>query len=188
MFIFSTKVTKGKLLTLALVCACLAVILIVSVPGGDIGTAKKISLKAATNEQRIDYLESFGWTVESEPTETTEIVIPSKFDDTYETYNAMQLTQGFDLVSYKGKKATRYSYKITNYPQEQEDNVYATLIVVDGKIVAGDVASTAIGGFMHTLVMPAKDKDTVSEFETVQDEILPTAYEILDGILLSSGK
>ncbi|MBO5037569.1 MAG: DUF4830 domain-containing protein [Clostridia bacterium] len=185
MFIFSTKVTRGKLLTLALVCACLAIVIIASVPGGEVDTAKKISLKAKTNEQRLEYLESFGWTVESEPTETSEIVIPTQFDETYENYNTMQLSQGFDLVSYKGKKATRYSYTVTNYPQSQEDPVYATLIVIDGRIVAGDIASTSLGGFMHSLVMP---KDTVSEFETVQDELLPTATEILDGVILNSGK
>ena len=185
MFIFSTKVTRGKLLTLALVCACLAIILIVSVPGGEVDTAKKISLKASTNEQRVEYLESYGWTVEKEPKETVEIVIPTQFDDTYENYNTMQLTQGFDLVSFKGKKATRYSYTVTNYPKSQEDPVYATLIVVDDRIVAGDIASTSLGGFMHSLVMP---KDTVLEVETVKDELRPTSTEILDGILLSSGK
>lgn len=185
MFIFSTKVTRGKLLTLALVCACLAIILIVSVPSGDVDTAKKISLKAKTNEQRIEYLESYGWTVESEPAETSEIIIPSKFDETYENYNVMQLTQGFDLVGYKGRKATRYSYKVTNYPSPQSDPVYATLLVVNDKIIAGDVASTALGGFMHTLVMP---KAASSELESLADEVLPTASEILDGILSATGK
>ena len=108
MFIFSTKLTKGKLLTLALICACLAVILIVSLPKGDVGTAAQ-SLKGKTNEQRVAYLESFGWQVEAEPTQTVSVVIPATFDETYESYNLLQKTQGFDLSAYQGKKATRYT-------------------------------------------------------------------------------
>lgn len=186
MFILSTKITRGKLLTAALVCACLAIVLIVSIPSsGDVNTAKKISLKAKTNEERVEFLKSYGWEVVEEPAETTEIVIPSNFDATYESYNTMQLTQGFDLVSYKGRAATRYSYTVENYPSSTDDPVYATLIVVNDRIVAGDVASTAIGGFMHSLVRP---KEASVQVETVQDEVLPTASEILDAVMTSAGK
>ena len=160
MFIFSTKLTKGKLLTLALICACLAVILIVSLPKGDVGTAGQ-SPKGKTNEQRVAYLESFGWQVEAEPTQTVSVVIPATFDETYESYNLLQKTQGFDLSAYQGKKATRYTYTVLNYPTEQTATVSVNLLVCNNKIIGGDVSSASLGGFMHSLTRPSDGKATL---------------------------
>lgn len=178
MFILSAKLTRGRLLTLALVCCCLAVILIVSIPKGDESTAKTKNLRGETNEQRVAYLESFGWTVESEPVESVDMVVPSEFDETYESYNLLQQTQGFDLTKYKGKKAVRYTYSITNYPTDTAENVQATLIVSDKKIIGGDVSSTSLGGFMHSLLKPASTS-VVEGDDTTQQTAGPTADEIL---------
>ena len=61
------------------------------------------SLKAEDNAQRIAFLEQFGWQVESDPVEMTDILIPQSFNETYQNYNAIQLEQGLDLTKYKGK-------------------------------------------------------------------------------------
>ncbi len=162
MFIFSTKLTRGKLLTLALICSCLAVILLVSLPKGDVQTSLQ-SLKGKTNEQRVAYLQSFGWEVNTEPTQTVSVVIPSSFDETYESYNLLQKSQGFDLTSYQGKKATRYTYTVLNYPTAQTSTVSINLLVCDNKIIGGDVSSAALGGFMHSLTRPADGKQTIQQ-------------------------
>ena len=187
MFIFSTKVTKGKLLTLSLICACLAIIIIVSIPTGDIDTAKTASLKAKTNEERVSYLQSFGWTVDETPIEQAEVIIPAEFDETYEEYNLLQQLQGFNLANYKGKQAVRYTYTITNYPSAQTSNVQASLLVYKDKIIGGDVASTSLGGFMHTLQMPDEKSSATtilddSSYDSVNETAGLTAEEILAAI------
>ena len=101
-----------------------------------------------TNEERITFLQSFGWTVEEEPADTREVVIPAVFNDVYTAYNAMQNAQGFDLKPYAGEKCTQYRYIVTNYP-DFADTVYATLLVCGDRIVGGDVSSDAQDGFMH---------------------------------------
>ena len=65
-----------------------------------------------------------------------------------EKYNTMQQAQGFDLLPYAGEKCTQYRYRITNYPNTP-DGVFATLLVFEGNIIGGDVASGAEDGFMH---------------------------------------
>lgn len=64
----------------------------------------ELSLKASTAEERIAFLSQYGWSVEEEPLEVKEIIIPAEFDDVYEKYNAIQKEQGFDLMSYCSKR------------------------------------------------------------------------------------
>ena len=110
-----------------------------------------ISATAVTdNAGRIAFLSGFGWQVEEEPHEILEIVIPYEFDAVYEQYNQLQLSQGYDLTRWKGMTAKRYTYRITNYPNTQ-DEVYANLIICREQIIAGDVSSLSIHGFMHGL-------------------------------------
>lgn len=154
MFIFSTKLTKTKILTVALVSACLVLLLLISLPTGV--SASKDAVKGETNEERISYLETFGWQVSADPVEVVNITIPEKFDQTYNEYNALQQTQGFDLSGYRGDSGTRYTYTVSNYPNKTSSQVLANVIVIDEQIVAADVSSVSAGGFMHSLQMPEK--------------------------------
>ena len=50
--------------------------------------SKPVAVSAAAmivknNEDRVSFLSSFGWTVDSEPYEVVEVVIPSEFDEVY---------------------------------------------------------------------------------------------------------
>ncbi|MCI8501819.1 MAG: DUF4830 domain-containing protein [Oscillospiraceae bacterium] len=105
------------------------------------------------NEQRVAFLEYFGWKVVSDPTEVSEVAIPAEFDEVYQNYNAIQKQQGLDLEGYKGKTVQRFAYLITNYP-DGKTNVYAHLLVCDNVIIGGDVASTELDGFMHGFLRP----------------------------------
>lgn len=105
------------------------------------------AVPGGSNEERLTFLQSFGWQVDPEPTETREVMIPSTFNDVYVTYNVMQQAQGFDLKPYAGMVCTQYQYHITNYPEE--DEVYATLLVYGEVIIGGDVACAKVDGFMH---------------------------------------
>lgn len=103
---------------------------------------------AVTNDERIAFLSSFGWTIEEEPMDVREVVIPAEFSDVYMAYNEMQCAQGFDLKPYAGEKCTQYRYIVTNYP-EQSDTVIATLLIFGDRIIGGDLACDTENGFMH---------------------------------------
>lgn len=117
-----------------------------------------------TNEERVAFLQSFGWQTEAGPAETREVMIPAQFNDVYQNYNAMQQAQGFDLAPYSGQVVTQYKYLITNYPDETE--VYATLLVYGEVIIGGDVACGKVDGFMHGF---AKDSARYGEITPAPD-------------------
>ena len=95
-----------------------------------------------TNEERVAFLQSFGWEVEAQAAETREVMIPAEFNDVYTAYNAMQQAQGFDLLPYAGQVCTQYKYRITNYPEKTE--VFATLLVYGRIVIGGDVACAEV--------------------------------------------
>ena len=104
--------------------------------------------KIKTNDDRIDFLEQFGWTVSEKPSDEEEVTIPHDFDKIMLSYNEFQRQMGLDLAKYKGKKVMRYTYEITNYP-EYEGRVYANLLVYRNKVIGGDVCSADASGFLH---------------------------------------
>lgn len=133
-----------------------------------------------TNEERVAFLQSFGWQTEAEPAETREVMIPAQFDDVYQNYNAMQQAQGFDLAPYAGEVVTQYKYKITNYPGETE--VFATLLVYGRLIIGGDLACAEANGFMHGF---AADSAHYGE-ATPRPEVTSSSAESGTGGLVSS--
>ena len=155
MFIYTAKFSKKRAVIAVLILGIVltSVILLVGSRHGDSTETAALSAVVRTNEDRIAYLEGLGWQVQTEPIETQTVVIPKTFDGVYETYNALQIQQGFDLSSYGGMEATRYTYQITNYPNSS-DQVVADIVVYRNRIIAGDVQSTALDGFMHGLAFP----------------------------------
>ena len=143
---FILKLTKKKI-TFAF-CVILVPLLIFSAVYLQKNNQPQIELTAKTRAQRVAFLEQFGWQVDKSTETVKNTVIPSEFDNVYTSYNNIQITQGFDLQNHKGKSAKLYNLKINNYPQNSE-NVFATLLVIDGKIIGGDIHSTELNGFMH---------------------------------------
>ena len=101
------------------------------------------------NEKNERFLARFGLETDSKPVSFEEIKIPESFDAVYQDYNAMQIASGFDLSRYKGKKAVRYTYKILNFPYS--GNVFANVICIKGKPVAGDICCPELSGFILPL-------------------------------------
>ncbi len=157
MFIYSLKASTIKFF--AVVCVALATLitLIAFIPV--VGTADGVGAAAEakidfsgikTNDDRIKFLSQFGWQVMPEAVESVEVEIPEEFDKVFTAYNELQKRQGLDLTKFKGKNAQRYTYKITNY-DGYDGTVYANIIVYRNKVIAGDVCSADIKGFMHGL-------------------------------------
>ncbi|MEG0693534.1 MAG: DUF4830 domain-containing protein [Oscillospiraceae bacterium] len=155
MFIISMKANKKKILAYTFVGLIFLAGLFVyftTKTAQDVRQSDAAIVTVENNAQRIAYLKTFGWTVAEEAIEICEVAIPAEFDDVYDGYNKLQKEQGFDLETYKGKRVKRFTYEVTNYPN-QESDVRANILVYKDKVIAGDVCSLKLDGFMHTLKM-----------------------------------
>lgn len=115
---------------------------------GAAGTAVISSLnggiRAESAADAADYLASCG--LEVIPASEKEVTIPIEFGAVYERYNALQKAQGFDLSAHRGHSAVSYTFTVVGRTDTE-----AHVLVCDGKIVAGDVASTRLDGEMTGL-------------------------------------
>ena len=156
MFIVTAKLHRGRMLAVA---AAAVVVCGALVAGNVLGGAEAAVSTAAspkgvkTNEDRVAYLESYGWAVSADPISVEELVVPETFDETYTQYLELQSSQGFDLTEYCGKRVKRYTYEVVNYPTG-ETGVQAGLLIYKNTVVGGDVLSAQLGGFIHGLEMP----------------------------------
>ena len=155
MFILSMKMTRKKTVAALSFFLALSVVFTIFLSTNGVATDvvnnsnKKITdLAAENNEQRINYLNQFGWEVNQEPSEIVEVAIPTEFNDVYERYNVIQKKQGFDLSPYRGKTVKRWTYDVANYP-DNRPNVKANILVYENKIIGGDIYSLELDGFMH---------------------------------------
>lgn len=159
MFIFTVRLKRKQLVgaAAALILLCGAALAL----GGsgsetivDAAAPAPPSMKVKTNEDRIAYLEHYGWQVDPQPVSVEEMLIPETFDESYAEYLALQQSQGFDLNEYCGKRVKRCTYAITNYPTG-ETGVQISILVYKNKVVGGEVLSPKLNGFLHGLEMPA---------------------------------
>ncbi len=121
-----------------------------SMPASKVG---EVNMRASNAEERIAFFSQFGWEISTDPLEVKEVVIPTEFDETYEEYNNLQKSQGLDLEKYKGKRVKMWSYEVKNYPgYEATDGViHGNILVYEGIVIAGDISSVELDGFMEPL-------------------------------------
>ncbi|MFI3205731.1 MAG: DUF4830 domain-containing protein [Clostridia bacterium] len=150
--VFSVKANKGKIIAIAIL---LAIVISAALMLPKITTTTTEEFSAVTLDERIEFLNSFGWQITREAIESREVTIPKEFSEVYETYNEMQKAQGFDLEEYKGLICTQYIYMVENYPLEGSE-VHATLLVYDGKVIGGDISCAESDGFMHGFSVDSK--------------------------------
>lgn len=117
----------------------------------------RYNVNVENNNSRLDFLGQFNIKVKPEPIETTEIKIPIQFNKVYENYNKIQKENGLDLEKYKGKTCIKYTYSVLNY-KDKPDGVRANIFVFENKVIAGDICSLEIDGFMHGFV-PIKETE-----------------------------
>jgi len=164
MVIFTAKLTRKKLAAIVIAIAAILIAVICLAPGFEWEAARTsaggmrladISKNISSNEDRISFLNRCGWEVEEEPVDVQNIVIPKEFDEVYKQYNEIQKLQGYDLMKYRGKSATMYTYLIKNYITDEE-GVAANLLIYKDKVIGGDVCSKRLDGFMHGLMRPGQ--------------------------------
>ena len=146
MFVKTVKI-KSLLKILLILMAIAGVLLLAVTSINRLTDQNKIILEDIPAQNA--FLESLGWETSVEPVDVREVIIPEEWNSVFEEYNDLQKQQGFDLDKYRGKQATIYTYQILNY--DGAENVVANLMVFDGKLIAGDVCSAELGGFMQGL-------------------------------------
>ena len=151
MFVYTMKASGLKFFAVVAV----SVIVLASVIGilpsvsasADVANVSTDYKNISTEEDMIDFLSKVGYEVETTPVNVLEIQIPNNFNSVYEKYNEIQRAQGLNLKRYAGKDATVYVYKVTNY--ECDGEVFATLFIRNGRVIAGDICSKNGDGFIH---------------------------------------
>ena len=135
----------------ALCCALMLLLCVLTGCGGK--AAKSQPIPAATNEERLTYLGELGWQVDPEPLETLAMQLPHELEQDYSDYVKLQAEQGFPFVQCAGQTASRYTYKVNNYPG-YDGPVQIDLWVCGGVLVGGDVIAPGEGGFQAGLAFP----------------------------------
>ena len=137
--------TRKKALIIVLLCAALILGFLFIRWQGE----KSDNLK--TPEGRKSFLQNLGWNVDIGSENEKRVKIPDSFEGVMEDYNKMQQEQGLDLSLYSGKECTQYTYSLLNYP-EQKENVYLSIYVLDNKLIAGDIHTNSVNGFMQGIL------------------------------------
>ena len=177
MFIITAKFSKRKLFFgLAVTAALLLTAGAAAHLAGDVAAMgnradseqtdsaqQTVSTLALTDEERTAYLKACGWEVDAASCTVREVIIPSDFDETYQSYADLQARQGFDLEKLKGKRVKN----------SEESDVLAELLIYRGKIVAGDICSMKTdGGFTRGLMdrTGQKSNDTKDTSESTSSQ------------------
>ena len=157
MFVYSLRAGTVKLIGVICVALTLLVTLIAFVPtystsypistGGN-GEESYRYDKIKTAADAADFLSQFGWEVAPQAVESAQVTLPSEFDKIFSAYNEIQKAQGLNLLKYRGKELTRYTFSVTNYTG-YEGTVYANVLVYRNRVVGGDVCSADVSGFVH---------------------------------------
>ncbi len=141
---------RMALMSLALGLVIGSALLLAGCFGGDKETE---FITAATNEERVAYLEALGWQVEPQPIETLDLQLPEKLEGEWDAYAKLQKGQGLPFSEFAGQAVKRYTYTVTNYP-EIPQGVQANLYLWGDQIIGGDVIFTGQGGFQTDLAFP----------------------------------
>lgn len=154
MFIYSVKASSIRFFTVLVLSVALLTALIILVPTYEpmsVTASETINFsKIKTNEDRVNFLAQFGWTVAKQPLEEVAVTIPDEFDAVFMEYNNLQKELGLDLSRYKRKDVMRYTYQVNNYPG-YDGVVYASVLVYKNKVIGGDLCSADVNGFVTSL-------------------------------------
>ena len=124
-----------------------ALVIIAFLIVGKIHSARLSALDGSTNAKRINFISRLGYEVDENSVKSKDITIPMNFGDVYTEYNKLQKKAGFDLYKNRGKNATVFTYTLL-YKEDTELH----LIICDGEIIGGDIASVKLNGEMKPLL------------------------------------
>ena len=138
--------TKKKALAIVLLIGLTLLVLI----GLRWYTSREPRYDLSTLDGRQAFLLDLGWEIDPDSEEFRTVVVPEKLEGIMSQYNRMQLAQGYDLNAHLGESCQQYSYRLLNYP-DSDSPVFVTLYLQGSQLIAGDIHSNALNGFMHGL-------------------------------------
>lgn len=154
MFIYSVRSSTVKFF--ALISASLILLVSIFAFGGARAVQASVGVDIRldgmkTNEDRLEFINSFGIEVAGEPKESERFAVPDNFDRVLSAYNEIQKQQGLDLTKYKNKKVTRYTYSVSEY-EGYDGEVNVNLIIYRNTVIGCDVSSVDPMGFVKPLI------------------------------------
>ena len=164
MMVMTAKVNKKMLALIAAGIVVLIVGLVMFFGGkNDTPTSATVSaVNVVSNDDRVHFLNGFGWEVTTSPTESSQVRIPEKASEVFDRYNELQKSQGYDLSRYAGQTVMRYVYRVNNYPDATEP-VYATVLISKNQVIGGDVTNTSAKGVIQGFKMPKQTQPTETQ-------------------------
>ncbi len=154
MFICSVRASTLKFFSLIVLCITGLVVALAAGAGASVSANADAGVRFDRIENDSDrraFINSQGYTLADGIVEEFTFSVPKDFDRIISGYNEIQKEQGLDLERYKGKKVTRYTYKVENY-EGYEGTVLANVIVYRSKIIACDISTEDPKGFVKPLV------------------------------------
>ena len=151
MFIYSVRASSVKFFLLIALTLGLLVGILIFGEGSAVMASATADVKLGgikTNEDRLEFISQFNISVAGEAKESESFTVPDNFDRILSAYNEIQKAQGLNLLKYRGKELTRYTFSVTNYTG-YEGTVYANVLVYRNRVVGGDVCSADVSGFVH---------------------------------------
>ena len=152
MFVYSLRASTLRFFGVIAVSLAVLIALITLVPTHAVPeSSQTVSYsyeKVRGEDDAEKFLAQFGWIVDATPVEVTQVTMPDEFDKIFAAYNEIQKQQGLNLLKYKRKKLTRYTFEVTNY-SGYEGRVLANVLVYRNKVVGGDICSADVNGFVH---------------------------------------
>lgn len=146
MRIVAIKFNKKTAITIVVLASLVLIGIILMVSTFTAMHRAQSAINVRSETDRVKYLENQGWQVKSPALSEEVVIIPRTFSELYESYNDLQISQGFDLSQYCGNEVQLYTYEVEN--SSDGDYVLAQMYVYHGMVIGGDVHSTALDGFM----------------------------------------
>lgn len=139
MFVLNFKVADSKkffaifaVASVAVAIVCIICMISVQNSLPDTATCDELgcySLKCDKDDEQCAFLEQFGLSP-LKITESSEVTIPTEFNETYEEYNELQKSIGLDLEKFKGKSAQKVTYELDNSKTK-----FAVLLIYKGEVI-----------------------------------------------------
>ncbi len=95
-----------------------------------------------------NFYKSYGFILSDKPQTCEKIKLPPSLTPVYESYNTVQKKAGLDISQYLGKTVKKYTYRVLNFPFETSSPVYANILIFKNKIIAADIMTKPLDGFL----------------------------------------
>lgn len=158
MLVMTARVDKKKLAIILAAIVVVVAALVMLLGGGEDAAPTSAAASVVNNDDRVKFLNGFGWEVTNSPAQSSQVRIPEEASEVFDRYNDLQKSQGYDLSAYAGQTVMRYVYEVNNYPGATEP-VYATVLISRHQVIGGDITDTAAKGAIRGFQMPQTETD-----------------------------